>query len=274
MNAPAVSVILPAFNCEKYIGKAIQSLLSQSFQDFELIVINDGSTDNTESVILEFTDPRIIYQKNLTNQGLIFTLNKAIDLARGKFIARMDADDICIPQRLEKQFLFLEEHNHIALVGCTVILIDEKDDNIGLWHLDQQTVNSKKIKYRMPFENCIAHPSIMIRSSILMKIKYDPAQKNIEDYNLWLKLLNRGFVIDKIKEPLLLYRIHENSVTGLHLKKRNVFFKHAKMKIRCLWKEFISGHISFYMITIKIGLLTDLVRGMAKSIKSLFIRHV
>jgi glycosyltransferase involved in cell wall biosynthesis len=98
MNVPAVSVILQAYNCEKFIGKAIQSVLQQTLTDFEFIIINDGSTDNTESIIHEFNDHRIVYLKNSKNEGLVSTLNKAIANANGKYIARMDADDICLPE--------------------------------------------------------------------------------------------------------------------------------------------------------------------------------
>jgi glycosyltransferase involved in cell wall biosynthesis len=102
MIVPAVSVILPAYNCEKYIAQAIESVLQQTFTDLELIIINDGSIDKTESIILSFSDPRIIYLKNEINRGLIFTLNKAIEIAQGNYIARMDADDISLPARIGK----------------------------------------------------------------------------------------------------------------------------------------------------------------------------
>ena len=102
MNVPAVSVILPAYNCEKYIAKAIDSVLHQTFTDFELIIINDGSTDQTEKIVKSFSDPRILYQLNNTNKGLVFTLNKGIDIAKGRYIARMDGDDIAHRERFEK----------------------------------------------------------------------------------------------------------------------------------------------------------------------------
>src|SRR5215204_1563530 len=120
MNVPAVSVILPAYNCEKFIGIAIQSLLRQTFADFELIIINDGSTDNTESIIHTFNDPRISYFKNPDNQGLVYTLNKAVTHTNGKYVARMDADDICLPERLAKQKAFLDQNGNIAAVASTI----------------------------------------------------------------------------------------------------------------------------------------------------------
>ena len=125
MNVPAVSVILPAYNCEKFIGKAIQSVLQQTFSDLELIIINDGSTDKTEFAILAFDDPRIIYIKNQMNKGLVFTLNRCIELAKGKYIARMDADDICLPERFAKQKTFLDQNENIAVVATTIEFINE-----------------------------------------------------------------------------------------------------------------------------------------------------
>src|SRR5262245_7986035 len=131
MNAPAISVILPAYNCEKFIGKAIQSVLQQTFSDFELIIINDGSTDNTETRIEEFNDPRVVYHKNPGNKGLIFTLNKAIELSQGRYIARMDADDSCLPERLAKQKDFLDHHENIAVTATTIDFINEKEEKKG-----------------------------------------------------------------------------------------------------------------------------------------------
>ena len=235
MNVPAVSVILPAYNCEKFIGKAIQSVLEQTFIDFELIVINDGSIDNTESVIHEFDDQRIFYLKNSNNQGLVYTLNKAITHANGKYIARMDADDICLRERLTRQKTFLDQNEDIAVVASTIEFINEQEEKTGIWKLDRQTVTPAQIRRAILKENCIAHPTVMMRSEIIKQLKYKEYQKNIEDYDLWLRLLNRGHKIAKLDEPLLLYRIHDDSVTSVHLKKTNPFFKHFEMKTKFLF---------------------------------------
>jgi glycosyltransferase involved in cell wall biosynthesis len=272
MSTPVISVILPAYNCEAFIHKAISSVLIQSFTDFELIIINDGSTDNSESIISSFTDPRIVYQKNDGNRGLIFTLNRAIDLARGKYIARMDADDICLPERLEKQKNYLDQHENITAVAATVDFINELGEKTGVWYLDRITVTPEQIKKVMPSENCIAHPTVMIRSEILKKLKYKSYQKNMEDYDLWLRMLNRGYLIGKINESLLLYRAHAASVTGIHLKKNNFYFRHMLMKWKLLWHETFSGHLTGYLVTIKLFTFADLVKGIGKYFKNLFIR--
>jgi glycosyltransferase involved in cell wall biosynthesis len=271
MNAPAVSVILPAYNCEKHIGKAIDSLLQQTFTDFELIIINDGSNDNTESIIHSYQDKRIVYLKNPENKGLIYSLNTAIELAHGKYIARMDADDICKPERLMEQKKALDENENITAVATTIEFISDKDETTGDWELDRKTITSHQIKKQMPYENCIAHPTVMMRAEIAKELKYKPYQKNIEDYDLWLRMLSRGYVIAKINEPLLLYRVHDSSVTNLYLKKSNFFFKHFNMKRKFLAKEiFLSGRINGFILIVIVSATLDIIKGFGKAIKNLF----
>lgn len=266
MNVPSVSVILPAYNGEKFIGKAIQSVLQQTLSDFELIIINDGSTDHTESIIYEFKDPRIIYRQNPENKGLIYSLNSAISLAKGKYIARMDADDICLPERLATQKAFLEQHEDIAVVATTIDLVNEKDEKNGVWELDRKTITPVQIKKAILRQNCIAHPTIMIRSEIIKQLKYKEYQKNIEDYDLWLRLLNHGYKIAKLAEPLLLYRVHDTSVTSIHLKKTNPFFKHFLMKIKFLARF---NHISRFSFNVFGSAILDFIKGFIKTIKNI-----
>src|SRR5690606_13489679 len=114
-----ISVVLPAYNAELYIKEAIDSVLAQTFTNFELIILNDGSTDKTEEIILSYQDSRIVYVKNEHNLGLIGTLNKGMALAKGKYIARMDADDICFPERFEKQVAFLEKNKEYIICGTS-----------------------------------------------------------------------------------------------------------------------------------------------------------
>lgn len=270
MNDVAVSVILPAYNCEKFIGKAIQSVLDQTFTGFELVIINDGSTDGTESVILSFNDPRIIYMKNNGNKGLVFSLNHAIDLSKGAYIARMDADDICRPERLVTQKDFLDKHDDITVIASTIELINENDEESGTWELDRKTITPAQIENQMLYENCIAHPTVMIRADVLKKFKYNPRQLNIEDYDLWLRLLSHGFKISKISEPLLRYRIHGNSITNLYLKKKNFFFKHLRMKRKFLAKEILSGHVNGFTAKVIASTIVDFSMGIGKSVKNIF----
>lgn len=267
MNVPAVSVILPAYNCEKFIGKAIQSVLQQTFTDFELIIINDGSTDNTDAIIHTFDDQRIIYLKNSNNQGLIYTLNKAIAHANGKYIARMDADDICLQERLANQKAFLDQNKDITAIASTIEFINEQEEKTGIWELDRQTITPAQIRRAILKQNCIAHPTVMMRSEIIKQLKYKEYQKNIEDYDLWLRLLNCGYKIAKLDEPLLLYRTHDASVTSIHLKKANPFFKHFIMKTKFLTHF---GHISGFAFSVFGSAILDLIKGIIKAIKNIF----
>lgn len=270
MNNPAISVILPVYNSDKYLARAIDSILQQTFADFECIVIDDGSTDNSATIIHSYTDNRIIKAPNEGNRGLIYSLNKGIAAARGGYIARMDADDICMPERLMLQKKYLDENPGISVVASAVIFINEEDKETGTWPLDASTITPHDIKKRMPAENCIAHPTVMYRAAAIKSFGYKPYQKNIEDYDLWLRMLNRRYAIAKISTPLLLYRVHSQSVTGTVLRSGNFFYKHAAMKWRFLWHELFLGKINFFTFRVKISMLTDLIKGTGKAIKQLF----
>ncbi len=267
MNSPTVSVVLPVFNCEKYIGAAIDSIVTQTFHDFELVIVNDGSTDNTESIVQEFSDPRIVYRKNEKNLGLIYTLNKGIEAARGKYIARMDSDDVSLPDRLHQQSEFLEQHPDVGIVATTIINIDEHDRQLGVWELDRKTLSHSIIRKTMLRENCISHPSVMGKAELFHRFPYRPKQKNVEDYDLWLRLLANNIQFAKIANPLLLYRVHPSSVTSVILKNKNFYFKHFHMKRRLFASL---GKFNAYALKILLSALNDLAFGIGKSIKSAF----
>lgn len=267
MTAPEVSIILPVHNSGRYIRKTIDSLLAQSFRNFELIVINDGSTDDSETIIQSYTDPRIVYYTNEGNKGLIFTLNRGIFMARGKYIARMDADDICLPERLALQKEWLDEHTDAAIVACTVQFINEQDQPTGTWPLDRITITREAIRKTLPKENCIAHPSVMGRTDILKQYWYAENQKNIEDYDLWLRLAADGCAIDKINRDLLLYRVHQQSVTSVHLRKGNVFLKLYHCKRRFVWQRIRSGKLNGFVARVMATMAYDLGVALFKSFK-------
>ena len=130
MTKPMVSVVMPVYNGSKYLKEAIDSILNQTFTNFELIIINDGSTDNSEDIIFSYQDRRIYYLKNEHNKGICITLNRGLDNARGKYIARMDCDDISMPQRLAKQVNYLERHRDVGALGTDII-------TFGKGHTDQ-----------------------------------------------------------------------------------------------------------------------------------------
>jgi glycosyltransferase involved in cell wall biosynthesis len=269
MWLPLVSIILPAYNCEKYISESVSSILQQVYDKFELIIINDGSTDNTSSILASITDQRMRVLSNDGNKGLIYSLNRAIDESKGEYIARMDADDIAINDRIEKQVHWLLHHPDTAAVGSFINIIDENGKEKHAWKLDRDTSSSDEIRKIMPKENCLAHPTIMIRADILKRYKYTESQKNIEDYDLWLRMLSDGLVIEKIPQPLLLYREHTTSVTSKFLRNKNPFLKNYYCKKRFLYQRRKEHKWSRFESSVTKMMIRDRIMAFGKSVKQL-----
>ena len=208
-NYPFVSVVLPAYNAETTISESIQSIIDQTYKSWELIVINDGSIDNTKSKILSFKDSRIKYIENDGNKGLIYTLNRGIDLAMGKYIARMDADDICMPERFEKQVAFMEENPKVIVCG-TYMKKFGMEKGICTYKLKDSDIKNSYLSH-----TCFGHPSVMINRKLLNQSgkRYDSNFKNAEDAKLWLDLMPFGEFAN-LPEPLLMYRISVSQCTN------------------------------------------------------------
>ena len=203
-----VSVVMPVYNSEKYLRASIESILKQTFSKFEFIIINDGSTDNSENIILSYNDKRIKYFKQ-ENRGISYTLNKGCSLATGEFIARMDSDDISRADRLEYQLRFLINHTNYVLVGSSVSYINNDDNLIGR---SIPYVGDRAIKYNLRYGNVIAHPTVMFRKKIYDKTHgYNKEIKGMcEDYILWLEMINLGKFYN-LFNPLISYRIDNDS---------------------------------------------------------------
>jgi glycosyltransferase involved in cell wall biosynthesis len=262
---PKISVILPAYNCADYLQEAVQSILNQTFVNFELIIINDGSTDDTENIIRSFSDERIVYVKNETNQGLVYTLNRGIDLARGKYIARMDGDDICKMQRFEKQITFFLKYPEAKVLATTVDLINERNENLKPWAEDIKHTTPKEIYNFLPVNNCIAHPSVMIDTAILKKYRYNPKQKLSEDYDLWLRLSADNIEIYKLNDSLLFHRILKQSFTRTTGK--NIFLKIMKVKFQFIRHQVKKGKTSLFLCKTFFYATIDFMKGIAWGIK-------
>jgi glycosyltransferase involved in cell wall biosynthesis len=222
-SSPSVSVILPAFNAERFVRAAVTSVLAQTFHDFELIAIDDGSTDRTGALLddLARSDGRlaVVHQPNA---GLIATLNSAIDLARAPLIARMDADDLCRPTRLERQVAYMNVHPDVALLGGAYRLIDDADRPIKTFRppTDHATLDAQCLATTQP----ICHPLAMIRRSSIDRVgKYDPQYEAAEDLDFFLRLAEVGTLACLDGEPLLDYRMHAASVSERkqHLQRDN-----------------------------------------------------
>lgn len=206
---PVISVILPVYNAEKYLRDSIDSILKQSYKDFELIILNDGSTDFSGIIINSYNDSRISYVENDINIGLIKTLNLGISLAKGKYIARMDADDISLPERLKKQVSFMEKNKKVVACG-TWIKHFEGNDNVRKY-----PVNDEDIKTFFVFRSPIAHPSVIMRAFPFKKtppLKYNENYPHAEDYKLWADLMDFGELAN-ISEYLIKYRVSTDQIT-------------------------------------------------------------
>jgi glycosyltransferase involved in cell wall biosynthesis len=205
---PLISVILPAYNAEKFIKEAVQSILDQTVNDFELIVINDASTDGTLDILESFNDSRISIINNKINLKVVKCLNKGLELAKGEFIARMDADDVSLPNRFEKQLQYFKQHPEVDICGTWVEVFDGGNTVFKPYEKHED------IRANLLFLNEIVHPSVMMRKSSLIrhKLLYDESFLNAEDYGLWVVAMDK-VIFANVQEVLLKYRLHANNVS-------------------------------------------------------------
>jgi glycosyltransferase involved in cell wall biosynthesis len=215
---PLVSVIMPYHNAAKYLKKSIESILSQSFENFELILVNDGSTDYSNQIAEEFLklDPRIMHFSHKTNLGVTQSLKKGLAVSSGKYIARMDADDIANQQRFEKQVRFMEANPAVIVCGSNILLIDENDKIIGQ---RIYPIQNQDIKRQMWIKNVFAHSAVMIQREVLEAhgINYENKFPRAEDYHLWFELLPYGSFAN-LDETLLKYRLSSQSIKSVFSK--------------------------------------------------------
>lgn len=187
---PLVTVLMPVYNAEKYLSAAIDSILVQTYTNIELLIINDGSTDNSEYIIKKYLSKNkmIVYVKNETNIKLIATLNKGVRIAKGKYIVRMDADDISKPFRIEKQVEYMETHPNVGVCGSYFTVFGEE---IKKSYTVQRPLGNQKIKASMLFTNALGHPNVIIRRSVMIDnhVLYNKRFYRIEDWGLWTELM-------------------------------------------------------------------------------------
>ena len=199
---------MPVYNGEKYLCEAVNSILAQTFTNFEFLIIDDGSTDRSIEIIGSYDDSRIRLVCNNQNLGLVATLNKGIDLSLGTYIARMDCDDVSLPTRLEKQVAFMEEHPDAGVCSSWVKVIGDAPHSV--W---DYPVESEVIKCWLLFESVLPHPSAILRAKTFREsnLYYDAFFRHAEDYELWVRAAKKMSLMN-IGEVLLLYRLHKNNV--------------------------------------------------------------
>jgi glycosyltransferase involved in cell wall biosynthesis len=205
-NHPFISVLLPVYNCADYVKESVESILNQTYPHFELLIINDGSRDDSERIINSIQDTRIRYipQKN---QGLATTLNNGIALSRGTLLARQDADDVSLPTRFEEQVRFLNAHPEIMLLGTHAQIMNSDGQFLNRFH--RHATASAELKTDLLFDNPFVHSSVMFRKDILKKSgNYLPGDHIFEDHNLWSSISN---VAEIANIPMLLVNYRQVS---------------------------------------------------------------
>lgn len=250
LNNPLISVLMPAYNAEKYIKEAIESILNQTFSNFEFIIIDDGSIDATEEIIKSFKDSCIVYIKNEKNLGLIKTLNKGISIARGEFIARMDSDDISMPQRFELQLDVFKKYKGVDIVNVALKKMSEDGTKLSKYRHNIYP-GFEAIHYLINIDTFIVHPGVLVKACLLKKYRYRDCEECIyvEDTDLWMRMINDGCICYTIKTPLLLYR--SANLAGIS----NTHSKIQRQRTIDLHSTCLSKNVHFHFSPIVLSLL-------------------
>ena len=218
-TTPAISLIMSVYNGEDYLREAVESVLNQTFTDWELIVINDCSTDSTADILADFAarDARVKVYPNEVNLRLPSSLNRALTIAQGKYVARMDADDICLPDRLQKQYAYMEANPDVALSSCR--FMTWKKGVIASGGCGGRN-DADAIKALLLVTNPILHPGIIAKTQVIKDLGYDKNFTCTEDMELWTRFILAGHKVAIQSEYLMIYRLHEKQITETTLEKQ------------------------------------------------------
>ncbi len=251
-QTPDISVVTAVYNGEGFLRQTLDSLLCQTEKNFEAIIIDDCSTDSTPEILKEYSekDGRIRVFRNEQNMRLANSLNRGTELARGKYIARLDADDICLPNRFEKQLAFMESRPDVDLSFCKFFTLREGE--ILPCSVGRKT-DADSVKAMFLFFCPVLHPGVIVKSSVMKKYKYDPSHTCSEDIDLWIRMLCDGVKIEGSGDYLMLYRIHGGSITAnsAEKQKREVILSERYFYSKMLgempkrWEEFYINSVYF-----------------------------
>lgn len=260
MNVNLITVLMPVYNCELYIREAIDSILNQTYGDFEFLIIDDCSTDDTVNIIKTYNDARIKLIEKSSNTGLTISLNMGLAIAQGKYIARMDGDDISLPTRFEKQIAFMEANEDVVVCASAFEILH---NNVYV----AVPENNDDIKVGMLKECKIGHPTVMMRAAFLRdhNFFYDIKMEPAEDYDLWIRMIHLGKFYN-LQEPLLKYRVHQNQVSN----QRNHLQIDTALKIKCNILYYLDDNIQDSEITA----YTNLVSNYKTALFSSFVQFV
>jgi len=232
-----VTVLMPVYNASEFLRETMDSILDQTYEEFEFLIINDGSTDSSVNIIESYEDERIRLIHNTENIGLIKTLNKGIEIAHGKYIVRMDADDIAEKNRIETQVNFMEKNLDVAVAGSNGVMFLSSKPMIK--KITDFPTRYSEIRCKLLFESPIMHPAVIMRKNVLLEnnFRYNDEYKATEDYGLWMEIAKDHKIVN-ISQKLLRYRIVSSSVTNQALKRMNDRIKVMK-KIYILGLDYL-----------------------------------
>ena len=239
---PEVTVLMTVYNGEKYLRESMDSILNQTFMDFEFLIIDDASTDASCNIILSYNDPRIRLIENEKNVGQAESLNRGLEKAKGKYIARMDQDDICLPQRLRCQLDVMEQNPNVGVCGTFAQFIDSNSkDIIVKWNEEMMTEN-EDLKTQLLFRPCFIHPSVIIRKSVLKNhhLCYEESAGHAQDYRLWYRISPFCDFVN-IPHKLYKYRLHKSQ---LNKNKQNDQYLSSNETRRMILKDFLGREVS------------------------------
>ncbi|MDD5050824.1 MAG: glycosyltransferase [Candidatus Pacebacteria bacterium] len=207
---PLVTVLMPVYNCEKFLKEAMQSVLDQTYENIEFLIIEDGSADRTSNVISSFSDPRIKVICHEKNEGLIRSLNEGLRIASGAYIARMDGDDKMLPNRIREQVEYMEKNTRVGICGTWIRIL-------GTNSIGRYRAKKDETRARLLFNSPLAHPSVILRTKLFRdkNLTYSLAFPHAEDYELWTRVILHAEIVN-IPKVLLLYRRHESQVSKLY----------------------------------------------------------
>lgn len=231
-HVPLVSVIMPVYNTEAYLGEAIRSVLDQHFTDLELIVVDDGSADGSADVISSFTDPRIRFERHTSNRGVSRTLNRALELASGTYIARHDSDDVSLPDRIAKQVAYLQAHPECGIVGTYASTTTPEGEDLSV--IEHHPTSDAGIRFAQFFDSAFVSSTVIFKRSLLENtggFDEDPARPIWDDYDMWSRLV-RYTKATNLPEYLLRYRMLGSGLTGTTTHARDMVMEQRRRNIR------------------------------------------
>ena len=257
---PKVSVIMSVYNDEKFVAQSIEGVLNSTYTDFEFIICNDCSTDGSSEIIKKYKDKRIIFFSNGQNQGLAKSLNNCIERAKSEYIMRIDSDDICLPDRMEKQVAYLDEHKDIAMCGTFAQVIDNSNNNVYILQRPIDVTVKDIFK-----NNSFIHPSVMIRKEILDSVGCYVSKKETrraEDFDLWCRIYEAGFKGKNISEILINYREDFSSY-----KKRKFRYRVDVYKLMKQWRKKLGLPLRYKFYAFKILLVGLIPKNLLYKMK-------